>query len=115
VPVVVFLFGSRGPDPGTATANVAGLLLHAAAGVTIHVALSSEPAFRVLMLGVVTTALTAAAAFGVFFLVLVGGSLGLRRSAVHGVWAVPVSLLVAGIWLVGVATVLTGSTGACLD
>jgi hypothetical protein len=46
---------------------------------------------------------------------LVGGSLGLRRSAVHGVWAVPVSLLVAGIWLVGVATVLTGSTGACLD
>jgi len=139
VPVVVFLFGSRGPDPGTATAIVAGLLLLAAAGVTIHVALSPEPAFRVLMLGVVTTALTAAAAFGVFFLVLVGGScsddghistvawlgglviylvggsLGLRRSAVHGVWAVPASLLVAGIWLVGVATVLTGSTGACLD
>jgi hypothetical protein len=74
VPVVVFLFGSRGPDPGTATAIVAGLLLLAAAGVTIHVALSPEPAFRVLMLGVVTTALTAAAAFGVFFLVSSAGA-----------------------------------------
>ena len=138
LPVVVFLFGSRGPDPGTATAIVAGLLLLAAAGVTIHVVLSPEPVVRVLMLAVVTTALTAAAAFGVFFLVLVGGScsddghipavawlgglviylvggsVGLRRAA-HGVWAVPASLLVGGIWLVGVATLLTGSTGACLD
>jgi hypothetical protein len=138
VPAIVFLFGTRGPDPGTATVVVGALLLLAVAGVAIHVALSPEPAFRVLMLAVVTVALTAAAAFGVFFLVLVGGScsddghipvvawlgglviylvggaVGLRRAA-HGVWAVPASLLVGGIWLVGVATVLTGSTGACLD
>jgi hypothetical protein len=138
VPSIVFLFGSRGPDPGTATAVVLGLFVLAAVGLATHALLSPEPVGRVLLLAVPTAVLTGAAAFGVFLLVLlsggcgdnghvpalawggaiviylVGGAVALRRS-VHALWAVPASLLVAGIWLVGVATALTGSTGFCLD
>ena len=47
-------------------------------------------------------------------LYLVGATVGLRKRW-HAVWAVPLSLLVAGGWLVIVANALTGSTGACLD
>lgn len=138
VPAVVFLFGSRGPDPGAATAVVGALVVLAVLALAAHVVLSPEPAPRVLASLVVAGALNAAAAFGVFLLVLVGGSCsdnghigplawggalviylacaaaGLQR-ALHALWAVPVSLLVAGIWLVSVASLLTGSTGMCLD
>ena len=96
---------------------------------------TDQPAGRVVSLLVLTGALNALAAVGVFILVLAGGScsdnghipvvawvgaallylaggtLGLQR-AVRGIWAVPASVLLAGFWLVAIATVLTGSTGA---
>ena len=138
VPAVVFLFGRHGPDPGAGTTIVLALLAIAIVAVVAHVALSPEPATRVLLSLFVAGTLNAAATVGVFILVLVAGSCsdnghigafalvsaavlylggaaaGLQR-AVHALWAVPASLLVAGLWLVGVASLLTGSTGACLD
>src|SRR5436190_2358316 len=47
-------------------------------------------------------------------LYLVGATVGLRKRW-HAVWAVPLSLLAAGGWLVFVGTALTRSTGARLD
>jgi hypothetical protein len=45
---------------------------------------------------------------------LAGAAKGLR-SRWHAVWAVPVSALAAGVLLVLVAKIVTGSTGACID
>ena len=138
VPAIVFLFGTRGPGPGAATAIVVALLVLALVAVAAFAALSPMPVTKVVPLAVGTAALNAIAAFGVFVLFIVGGScsdeghvgplawggalvvylvgasVALRRP-VHALWAVPASLVVAGLWLVGVATLLTGSTGVCLD
>jgi hypothetical protein len=139
VPAIVFLFGSSGPDPGAATAIVVALLVLAVVAVAAFARLSPEPAAKVVPLAVATAAFNALAAFGVLVLVIVGGSCGddghvgplawggaiaiylvgatvaLRRRPVHALWAVPASLVVGGLWLVGIATLLTGSTGSCLE
>jgi hypothetical protein len=105
--------------------------------VAIHVALHDRRELRLLLL-IPTAVLTWVATFGAWVLLLLGGSCSdsghvgafswgsaivvyLAGSAwslqrpVRGVFGVPASMLAAGIWLVATATVLTGSTGVCLD
>jgi hypothetical protein len=138
VPVLVMLFGTHGPDRGNQSAVVYGLGVLGVVSLVAHVLVTDQPAGKVVSLLVLTGALNALAAVGVFILVLAGGScsdnghipaaawvgaallylaggtVGLQRAA-RGIWAVPASVLLAGFWLVALATVLTGSTGACLE
>jgi hypothetical protein len=125
-------------DPGHAAVFACGLLV-AALALAVHVRLSDAAPGLVLATVAVAAALAILAAFGVFLLVLVGGgcgddeghvpklawvgggaiylaaaSWGLQRPG-RSLWAVPVSLLVGGAFVVGVAVVFTGSTGACLE
>jgi len=125
-------------EPGHAAVFAGGLLL-ALLALALHVRLSDAASGLVLATVAVAAALAILAAFGVLLLVLVGGgcgddeghipklawvgggaiylaaaSWGLQRPG-RSLWAVPVSLLAAGAFVVGVAVVFTGSTGACLE
>jgi lysylphosphatidylglycerol synthetase-like protein (DUF2156 family) len=137
VPALVILFGSHGPEGRNESLVVWALASIAVAALAYHVWTSARPG-AALAIEILSGALNTAAVFGVFLLVLVGGScsddghvpLGAWIGAIvvylaGGAWAlqrgwravvlVPLSLLAAGVWLVGVSVLLTGSTGACLE
>ncbi|HZR94691.1 MAG TPA: hypothetical protein VFA56_03295 [Gaiellaceae bacterium] len=133
----MMLFGTHGPEGRTESLVVWGLGAAAVAALAFHV-WSSELPGAALAIEILAGALNAAAIFGVFVLVLVGGSCSndghvpaaawIGAIAVYlagGAWAlqrgwravllVPLAVLAAGAWLVGVSVLFTGSTGACLD
>ena len=56
LPVIVFLFGGRGPDSGNETTVVGALLLLAVVGLVAHAVLSPEPAWRVVLLAILVMA-----------------------------------------------------------
>jgi hypothetical protein len=117
---------------------VYGGLVLALGAVLAHVLLASGPG-SALLIAVVAAVLNLVAWAGVFLLVLVSGSCSSSsahfaplswvgavviylggaaaglRARWHAAWAVPISLLLGGAWLVLVSNVLTGSTGACID
>jgi hypothetical protein len=126
------------PRGATDDALIGGLALAALAAIAVHVRISPFPARAVLPALAVAIALAGAAYAGAIILVLVAGSCsdeghiqagvwisgafvylllgawGLQRP-LRTVWTVPVAVLGAGLWIAALATVLTGSTGACLD
>ena len=139
--VPAFAFGSglqSTAEPGHAAVFFGGIVL-AAIAIVVHVRLSEAHPGLVVATIAVAAALVLPAAFGVFILVLIGGGCGddeghipqlawalaavlYLAGAVWGLqrplrtlWAAPVSLLAAGILLVAIAVVFTGSTGACLE
>jgi len=126
------------PYGATESLVVYGGLVLALAAVLAHVLLASERGSALLIV-VVASVLNAVAWAGVFLLFLAagscsssnahipplawvgalviylaGGAVGLRARW-HAAWAVPVSLLLGGTWLVLLSKALIGSTGACID
>jgi hypothetical protein len=110
-----------------------------AAAIAVHPDLPFPFGVQLAAIAVAST-LSVLAGVGVLFMILLGGScsesdhghlqLGGWISAVavyagiatwgvqrplRTAWAVPVAILFAGLWLVALASVLTGSTGACLE
>lgn len=130
--LISVVFGS-GPD-GSDFALVGGTV----AAVGAHLLLHPDRGERILLLLVPTAALTWAAMFGDFFLILVeggcddsgdiglvswigAGAIYLAGSAwalqrpLRGLIGVPASMLAAGVWLVLSADAISGGTGVCLD
>jgi hypothetical protein len=140
VPAIVLLFGGHRPERANEQVVVYGIVAIAVIAVALHVYLAPERRGAAACVIVVASALNALAVIGVFLLVLFGGSCS---ESDHGhvppvswigagviyligatwalqrlwrpLWAVPVSVLAGGVWLVLTATLLTGSTGACLE
>jgi hypothetical protein len=138
VPAIVLLFWEHGPDRGREMLVVYGIVAIAVIAAALHVYLTPERRHAAAGAIVAGSALNAVAVIGVFILVIVGGScsdgghvplvswLGGGIIYLAGatwalqdlwrpIWAVPVSVLAGGAWIVLTATLLTGSTGACLS
>jgi hypothetical protein len=141
VPVIALLFWANAPESAQEALVVYGLVAISIIAAALHVYLA--PAERGLVAtGVVLgAALNAAAVFGVFIMYLVAGSCDEGNSGhvpivswtggivlylapatwfllgrpLRPIWGVPVSVLLAGAWLVVSSIALTGSTGVCLD
>ena len=133
----MILFGAHGPEGRNESLVVWAFASVAVAALALHVWASETPG-AALAIEILAGALNAAAVFGVFLLVLVGGScsddghvpLGAWIGAIvvylaGGAWAlqrgwravvlVPLAVIAAGAWLVVVSVLFTGSTGACLE
>jgi hypothetical protein len=136
LPALVLIVGRDTPTRPNEALVVYGGGFLAVALIAAHALLSRERG--TLLVSVMAGTLNALALVGVFIMLLFGGSCsddghvpqaawiaaavvylvgaawGLR-SRWHGVWLVPVSTLAAGLLVVLVATILTGSTGMCLE
>jgi hypothetical protein len=140
VPAIVLLFWGHSPERGNEQVVVYGIIAIAVIAAALHIYFTPERRDTAACVIVVASALNAAAVIGVFLLVLFGGScnegdhghvppvswvgagviylVGATWALQHvwrPLWAVPVSVLAGGAWLVASATLLTGSTGACLS
>ena len=138
LPILVIVLTSGAIESARQTALWFALAVVGAAAIAVHIRISPFPFGVQLAAIAVACTLAVLAGAGVLFMVLAGGSCsgsghlqlggwisavalyvvlatwGLQRP-LRTAWAVPVAILVAGGWLVTVATVITGSTGACLD
>ena len=137
LPVVAMLFGAHGPDGRNESIVVWALGSVALAALAFHIWVSERPG-EALAVEILAGALNAAAVFGVFLLVIVGGSCSDDGHVPPGAWLgalalylggaawalqrgwravllVPLTVVAGGAWLVAVSVLFTGSTGACLD
>jgi hypothetical protein len=140
VPIFVILLTENVTRSARETALWIALAVVAAGAIALHIRLSPFPFGVQLAAIAVASTLSVLAGVGVLFMILVGGSCsesdhghlqlggwisavavyvgiatwGLQRP-LRTAWAVPVAILFAGLWLVALASVLTGSTGACLE
>ena len=140
VPIFVILFTENVTRSARETALWVALAVVAAAAIAVHIRISTFPLGVQLAAIAVASTLSVLAGVGVILMILAGGScsesdhghlqLGGWISAVaiyfaiatwgvqrpmRTAWAVPVAILLAGLWLVALATAMTGSTGACLN
>jgi hypothetical protein len=138
LPILVILLTVGAIESARQTVLWVALALVGTAAIAVHIRISPFPLGAQLAAIAIASTLAVVAGIGVLFMVLAGGSCsdsghlqlggwisavalyvglatwGLQRPR-RTAWAVPVALLVAGLWLVTLATVTTGSTGACLD
>jgi hypothetical protein len=140
IPVIALLFGQDAPEGRVDAAIEFGLTAAALIAGALHVYLAPERRERVAIVLVLATALNGIAFFGVYILLLAGGSCDVGDTGHVPVisWAgaiviylalstwllqrplrplsgVPLALLAGGVWLVVSAVAITGSTGVCLD
>ena len=140
VPAIVLLFWGHSPERRNETIVVYGILAIAVIAAALHIYFTPERRDAAACVIVAASALNAIAVIGVFVFVLFGGSCSESDdghvptvSWISGIviylvgatwalqylwrplWAVPVSVLAGGGWMVLSATPLTGSTGACLS
>ena len=140
VPVIALLFWSNPPERGGEAAAVYGLVAISVIAAALHIYLAPGRRDLVAMGVALGSVLNAAAVFGVFVMVIAAGScdgtdaghvpivswagaivLYLTASAwflqrpLRPIWGVPLSVLLAGTWLVLSSIAITGSTGVCLD
>jgi hypothetical protein len=138
LPILVILLTEDVTQSPRQTALWIAVAVVAAAAIAVHIRISPFPFGAQLAAIAVASALSVLAALGVLFMILIGGGCndsghiplggwisaaalyvvlatwGLQRP-LRTAWAVPGAILFAGLWLVAVATLVTGSTGACLD